>query len=307
MTQERPINFNCEGNRLDGIIHLPEQPAKQGLLIIVGGPQYRVGSHRQFLLLARNLAATGIAVMRFDYRGMGDSEGEMGIPEPCEHIDQDIRTAVDAFITQVPELEEVALWGLCDGASAALLYAHTDPRVTGVAVLNPWVSTAAGAAKAYLKHYYTKRLLSADFWRKILHFEFNFIASLKSFLSSIVAATSGTKKGQLEPRNPKEPNSTALASTVGERPVHERMADGLQAFTGRVLLIISGNDLIAAEFMNLASSNEKWRQQLLSPRITCHTFQEADHTFSCRAWRDQVAVWTRDWMQSSGSVKCEIS
>jgi len=297
MMQELPINFHCEGDHLDGIIHLPERSAKRGLLIIVGGPQYRVGSHRQFLLLARDLAATGIAVMRFDYRGMGDSEGEVGTPEPCDHLGRDIRAAIDTFVTQVPELEEIALWGLCDGASAALLYAHTDPRVTGIVILNPWVSTRAGAAKTYLKHYYAQRLLNADLWRKILRFEFDFTASLKSFLSSIMAATSGAKTGRPEHHNPEEANLAHPVAATNTLPIHERMADSLQAFDGQVLLIISGNDLIAAEFMDMASNNEKWHQQLCLPRVTRHTFQEADHTFSCRAWRDQVTTWTRDWMQ----------
>jgi alpha/beta superfamily hydrolase len=47
------------------------------VLVIVGGPQYRAGSHRQFTLLARSLAEQGFAVLRFDYRGMGDSTGAM--------------------------------------------------------------------------------------------------------------------------------------------------------------------------------------------------------------------------------------
>ena len=45
--------------------------ASRGMLIVVGGPQYRAGSHRQFTLLARDVAATGVPTMRFDYRGMG--------------------------------------------------------------------------------------------------------------------------------------------------------------------------------------------------------------------------------------------
>jgi len=64
------------------------------VLIIVGGPQYRVGSHRQFVLLARHLAAQGIPVMRFDVRGMGDSKGK---PRNFGQLDDDLRAATDCF------------------------------------------------------------------------------------------------------------------------------------------------------------------------------------------------------------------
>ena len=42
------------------------------VLVVVGGPQVRAGSHRHFVQLARHLATHGHAVMRFDVRGMGD-------------------------------------------------------------------------------------------------------------------------------------------------------------------------------------------------------------------------------------------
>lgn len=59
------------------MLHHPnEHEVPLGLLMVVGGPQYRVGSHRQFVLLARDLAAAGIPVFPFDYRGMGDSTGQ---------------------------------------------------------------------------------------------------------------------------------------------------------------------------------------------------------------------------------------
>ena len=69
-TEETTV-FACAGDTLMGILAKPETPADTGVIVIVGGPQYRVGSHRQFVLLSRALAAAGYAVLRFDYRGMG--------------------------------------------------------------------------------------------------------------------------------------------------------------------------------------------------------------------------------------------
>jgi hypothetical protein len=50
---EEPLLFRCENARLVGILHRPAEQRTRGVLLVVGGPQYRVGSHRQFVLLAR--------------------------------------------------------------------------------------------------------------------------------------------------------------------------------------------------------------------------------------------------------------
>src|SRR5450830_826016 len=134
MFEERSLSFTCDGAQLFGIASIPAVPAARGVLIVVGGPQYRAGSHRQFTLLARSLAEQGIAAMRFDYRGMGDSAGAV---RSFEDVDEDLRCAIDAFQQAVPAVRELVIWGLCDAASAALFYAHTDPRVCGLVLLNP--------------------------------------------------------------------------------------------------------------------------------------------------------------------------
>lgn len=75
---EHALLFQCAHSTLVGVLSLPAVPASTAVVIVVGGPQYRVGSHRQFVLLARALAAGGYAVLRFDYQGMGDSQGPAG-------------------------------------------------------------------------------------------------------------------------------------------------------------------------------------------------------------------------------------
>ncbi|MEO7495060.1 MAG: hydrolase 1, exosortase A system-associated, partial [Massilia sp.] len=154
--EEKALSFACHGQQLIAIASLPATSSRRGVLIVVGGPQYRVGSHRQFALLARSLAEQGIPAMRFDYRGMGDSEGPM---RSFEDVNADLRAAVDHFLASAPDMNEVVIWGLCDAASAALFYAASDDRVCGMVLVNPWVRTSGGFAKATLKHYYIDRLL----------------------------------------------------------------------------------------------------------------------------------------------------
>src|SRR4026209_2798681 len=146
---------------------------------------------------------------------MGDSTGE---PRTFENVGEDLRSAVDQFLAKVPEVTEVVIWGLCDAASAALFYSHQDPRVTGIALLNPWVRTAQGEARAHLKHYYLRHAFSAAPWAKLLRGEFDLAASAMSFVRSLKAASTGS---------------------TGALP--ERMADALARFKGRSLLITAGN------------------------------------------------------------------
>ncbi len=189
---ERALAFQCKDDWLYGILSLPEQDADKGLLIVVGGPQYRVGSHRQFTLLARYLAKRGISVLRFDSRGMGDSEGER---RTFEDFEDDLSCAIDKFFEEVPTLKALAIWGLCDAASAALFYAYSDPRVTGLVLVNPWVRTEQGVAKVYLKHYYLKRLFDLEFWRKLWRGNFSFVTSVHSLFN--IAADALTGRNQI--------------------------------------------------------------------------------------------------------------
>ena len=71
--------------------------------------------------------------MRFDYRGMGDSQGKK---QPFDQICDDIKAACDSLI-QTTKVANVVIWGLCDAASAALKYAHKDQRVKGLLLLKP--------------------------------------------------------------------------------------------------------------------------------------------------------------------------
>ena len=285
---DRAISFCCHDAWLYGILSVPEHAASRGVLILVGGPQYRVGSHRQFTLLARHLATHGVPVMRFDYRGMGDSDGSA---RTFEEVTDDLSHAIDRFFKETSSLTELVIWGLCDAASAALFYAHKDARVTGLVLLNPWVRTDAGVAKTYLKHYYLARIFAPDFWQKIREGKFNYAAAVRS-VSQLVGKVVVTRKKTANPAGADH------ESTFNIAPLPDRMLDGLSRFKGKVLLILSGNDLTAQEFSDLLKSSRKWQRILESVQIQRRDLPDANHTFSRKEWRDQIATWTREWLAS---------
>lgn len=292
--QERPIVFSCEGDRLIGIAALPDRPSDTGVVIVVGGPQYRAGSHRQFTLLARHLAAESIASLRFDYRGMGDSEGE---PRNFESIDADIRAAVDALLEQVPGLTKVILWGLCDAASAALFYGYTDSRICGMVLLNPWAHSEAGAAHVRLKYYYWNRLMQPSFWKKLLTGQVAAAVSLKDILGSVAKLTARLVPDNMAPLDARldSPKMDFIA----------RMRYGLTRFEGKVLILLSGRDETAREFDLLTNSDPAWEKVTQSSNVSILGVPEATHTFSSWPWRQRVAIETANWILANQPLPLE--
>ena len=274
---EEALAFPCEGEHLFGVLARPELPGDIGVVIVVGGPQTRVGGHRQFVLLARDLAAAGLPTLRFDYRGMGDSSGAQ---RDFEVVTPDIRAAIDTLQGACPSATRVVLWGLCDAAAAALLYCDEthDRRITGLCLLNPWVRSEASLAKTQVKHYYGQRLLQKEFWVKLLSGRLNILTSIGELLRKVGQASGPVRRGE------------SLAFQA-------RMARGLNTFAGRVLLILSENDYTAKEFLEFTATAERWQGVLARPGLTRVDVAGADHTFATRQWRKNVALVMLEWLR----------
>ena len=282
---EEALEVACEGEPLLAILHRPAQgsPAcNVAVLIVVGGPQYRAGSHRQFVQLARALALAGYPVLRFDVRGMGDSGGA---PVTFEQSSSDLGAALDALAVHIPSARRFVLWGLCDGASAALLYAdeRSDGRVRGLCLANPWVRSVDSHARTTLRHYYAKRVLQPEFWRKLLRGKVK-AGALRELDTHVRAARAGA------------------VATPG-LPFHQRMLRGLAAFDGEVFLVLSGQDYTAREFTDRMQAEPRWRAALDRRSTTRADFGDADHTFSSQAAQRAVEASTVRWLDSWSSLR----
>ncbi|NHZ83313.1 hydrolase 1, exosortase A system-associated [Massilia sp. CCM 8695] len=261
---QRTMQFTCGGNSLIGILDLPERPLARGVLVVTSAPQYRIGNHRHFTLLARLLAARGIPVMRFDHRGMGDSEGEA---RPIDALGDDLQAAMRAFFAQMPAMQDVVLWGLGDAATAAVLYAHADTRVSGVVLLNPWMQTPAGTARAHGLPPLLARLGELDFWKRVASDSHNgedSVAALRQHMRAAAADAS--------------------------LPLPQRVLASLAGFDGAALVILGGDEPGARHVDALLKRHEL--------RCKCVTIDGADRTFASRAWRDAVAEVSANWIAS---------
>lgn len=286
---ERAVVFRCGGDELVALLHCARAESPQvGVLIVVGGPQYRVGSHRQFVLMARRLAEHGTPVFRFDYRGMGDSDGE---PRTFESVDDDIRSAVDKFVDVVPTLRRIVLLGLCDAASAVSMYVPTDQRVGGLILINPWVRTEASEAATVLRHHYASRLRELAFWRRLLTGDVRIAQAVTGLLGSIRTNLGMGARGGGE--------------NVPRRFI-DRMLHGLESYSGPVLVVLSDDDLTAREFESLCRNSDKWRNATARPGVRTRRLVGADHTFSSATALGEATAAISEWVDHWRAPDCEL-
>ncbi len=290
MSRETPVVFNNGEKQLLGIIHQPENTtaatsSSTGVVIVVGGPQYRIGSHRQFIKLSRYLAKNGFSSIRFDCAGMGDSSGEF---ESFLNISADIRSATDAMIQNSPHIDKIVLWGLCDAATAAAQYSNSDERIKGLFLLNPWVKDEQLAAKALVKNHYKKQILSFDFWKRVFTGKVKLFAAATSFLQNLIAMKQKTNDAEIENTSAVDHEPKSLQGIM-----HKRMTD----FNGAVSIILSEKDLTAQEFTT-ATENKDWQNLITNKPIKITTIKDANHTFAAEKWRSQVQQLTLDFLKS---------
>jgi len=287
-TEEIPVVFDCEGEQLVGIIHVPEQPSTHGLLCVVaGGPQYRIGCCRQQVQLARRVADSGTPVMRFDYRSMGDASGD----DPHLERSADISAAIDEFARHVPGLTDVVLYGGCDGASAIAISGWRQPLVSGWILNNPFTANEEAKARVLVKHYYRQRLLSPDFWKKVFTLKFNF----RDALHTLLGILRGRRKKTVPAENPhKDPFDPAI-------PFTQRMLEGWKRFNGDVLILIGGRSLVAKEFDECVASSAEWQKVVGRDNVERSVLADADHTFSEPKSKEALFDVLVDWFARRGS------
>ena len=281
--KEIALVIDCQGAPQIGILHKPEHPKQTAIVVVVaGGPQYRVGCARQIILWSRRLASEGYPVLRFDYRGFGDSGGEF---KGFEHVDEDIESAIDCLYQQIPDLDEIVLWAECNAASSVMMYAWKDERVKKLIMQNPWVRNEATQAKTYIKHYYLMRLMQKSFWLKLFRLKFNPLASLTSFFSLWQSS--------------KQMGQETEGGDFEKLPTYqEKMREGLNRFTGEVLLFMSGYSLIGKEFDELVAGSERWQDVLKNTKLNRIDEPDADHTFSRAVDRDKLINKAITWLQN---------
>lgn len=146
-----PLHINVNDSIVLGMAHLPVRAMKgvPVLILCYGLNGNRIENNRMLVNLGNRLENNGVAFIRFDYRGLGISEGEFS-DITAETKLEDIQ-AVISYIRHIYQGEDLHLYlvGFSDGIKQILTYLNqSHQEVAGVVMMNPvlWTQTEEGLA-----------------------------------------------------------------------------------------------------------------------------------------------------------------
>lgn len=143
------VTFTSEGQKIFGVLHKPvlEVSKKYPAIIVCHGfAGQKTGRYRFYVVLAEELAKKGIAVLRFDFRGCGDSEGDFSDTTLSGQVEDALKAL--EFLKNDPDIDPERL-GICGrslGGAVAVLTAKKFKSIKSLALFAP--------------------MFSADSWRK---------------------------------------------------------------------------------------------------------------------------------------------
>lgn len=155
-TLKKKITFLSGELTLEGILHLVDNPeSRPGVVVCHPHPLYGGSMYNNVVIaVCEELVARGITALRFNFRGVGDSQGKYadGIGE----ID-DVSAALD-YLASLPSSESgrIGVAGYSFGAHKGLLAAVRDERVCAVVAISPAIAVDDFA---FLKSYTRPKLL----------------------------------------------------------------------------------------------------------------------------------------------------
>ncbi|MCC7124644.1 MAG: hypothetical protein IT178_07335 [Acidobacteria bacterium] len=308
----QPVTFpNKAGHRLFGMLHAPAQPraGAPAILLLSPGVKMRVAPHRLYLRMAEEFAAAGHLVLRFDFEGLGDAEGDVpealltdlyGAIQTGRYVD-DTMAAMDWMESAYGSRRFVAA-GLCGGAITGLLTATRDDRVTALLALaipvvvegshsNPIQHMTSGELAGIRQSYFSKlQLWRASTWQAIGRFLIG-QSDYRLLWRSLTAPL------QSRVRGPAAAAPTDGSATPGDNS-NPRFAPALFAMLERkrpVLMIFAGNDRLHWEFEEKFANRQRERLAAAGS-YTIHITPQANHIFSLPEWQDDMLAQCRTWL-----------
>lgn len=314
MSLVEAISFpNRAGLKLFGTLH---RPATTGadlpcVVLLSPGVKMRVGPGRLYVPLTQMLNSMGYTVLRFDFFGLGDSEGELQetmLADVYNNIEvgryvDDSLAALD-WLRGAQGFKQFVLGGLCGGAITALLAARREPSVVGLLSLGMTVTLASNAATPgkYLttkqldgkrSMYFRNLLKPSSLWRFVT-FRSDYSTIWHSMKRLVVKPKAVPKAAPAASELP--PEQRGNANPLFPPAYFEFLQRG-----GKVLMVFSEKDRLWSEYEEKFEQPFAERLKPLSGQIEKHRIAQANHVMSFSPWQREMLDTARSWLNRTWS------
>lgn len=274
---ESSFHFGAQ-RHLSATLTLPPggQRPRLGVVLLNVGIIHRIGPHRFNAKLARALAQEGLATLRIDLSGQGDS-GTPGEALPFEQqAVADLQAAMDHF-QRLCGVERFAIAGICSGAYNGLAAALADRRVVAL-----WMFDGYAYPTARTKwNRYTARLREAP------------LRTLGSWTRKLA------KRAARAIRHAASPSATNELWDFDHRaPPREVFGRDVQTLVDRgvaVCFVYSGN--MHWDFNYPEQLRDAFSDFNFVDRARCEYLPQADHTATTLATQQRLIRSVADWLR----------
>ncbi len=296
---------NGRGEFLAGIVQEPiaGDIHDTAVVLLSPGVKGRVAPHRLYRKLATEFTRRGFRVLRYDFTGLGDSEGTLDYAQLNE-LYRDVQSGlfVDDTRAALAWLEatyghrQFIVGGLCGGAITALLSLADDPRMVGwLAVGVPAQLDATEGAVAHvtagqldrLRQGYVRKLLDVKSWLRLLSGRTDFRMLWRSLVGKSLAQPTKDAPSDAPDGNANPKFAPAL----------------LRLFERRcpALLLFSGTDRLQWEFEEKFVARHR-DALAASTTTTVHVIPDANHVLTFPEWQAEAVTWMHGWIDRHFSL-----
>lgn len=287
---------------LVGIVTYPDtgKTDRPGVIFLNAGLIHRIGPNRVYVKLARQLAAVGFPVMRFDLSGIGDSKPRQdNMPFEKSAVD-DVRQAMD-FMTQQTGAKSFVLMGHCAGAFNSFSTASADERVVGAVLINPeganddWsdFDRKRKVSRYYESYYSPANLASGEKWKKFFTGKASYSSIFRNLFVNIIWNRISTVVFRFRKQmagNAEEDKAMAAAMT-SLRGIAGRGAHTLFVYSEGSTGFLRVQRIFTHELQDLSASGQ----------VKLEIIPNADHVFTLSSMQQSLAKAVGDWMNATMS------
>lgn len=270
-TTREPVSFMNESQKLIGVLHRPYNKVNEdkipAVVLFHGFTGTKIEPHRIFVKTAEALAQEGIAALRFDFRGSGDSEGDFSDMTLQSEI-SDAMVSLDYLSgLQGIDGDNIGILGLSMGGAVAASVS-SDPRVKAVVL---WSAVA-------------------DFTKTPIYFR-----NLEVLQEVRHAGASQTPELEIPPQVDLQGNVVGrefLLTLTDVKPL-----ESIQRCKAPVLVVHGDQD----ETVSVAHSAmyERAIREVAGGRVEVHIVAGAGHTYDSAVWEANVISRTVEWFKRS--------